>query len=321
MLSAAHEANGEVENGQLVCSICTQQFPIVRFIPRFVPSANYADTFGLQWNLFRKTQLDSHSGLALSRERFFCSSGWTPEELVGKTVLDVGCGAGRFAEVALATGAHVVALDYSSAVEACWQNLGPHPRLHVVQGDIYHLPFKNEIFDFVYCLGVLQHTPDVKQAFLALPQQLRHGGKLTVDVYPKMLLNLLWPKYWLRPITKGMSSEQLFKLVHVLVKVLLPVSILIGRIPHIGHKLRYAIPVANHEPDFPLSKAQVREWAILDTFDMLAPMYDQPQSTSSLLAWFEKANLEDVSVFRKGHLIGRGAKRMCAKSDRLTRKV
>jgi hypothetical protein len=54
-------------------------------------------------------------------------------------------------------------------------------------------------------------------------------------------------------------------------------SLFIGRIPRIGPKLRHAIPVANHEPDWPLSPARVREWAILDTFDMLAPAYDHPQ--------------------------------------------
>jgi SAM-dependent methyltransferase len=307
-LVEAHETSGEVESGQLVCGTCAQRYPIVRHIPRFVPSSNYADTFGLQWNLFRTTQLDSHSGLALSRERFFRSSAWTPEELAGKTILDVGCGAGRFAEVALSTGAHVVALDYSSAADACWQNLGPHPRLHVVQADIYHLPFKQERFDFVYCFGVLQTTPDVETAFLALPAQLRPGGKLVIDIYAKLFLNWFWPKYWLRLVTTRMRPERLLPLVRGMVGVLLPVSLRIGCLPLIGRKLRYALPVANYAPDFPLSPAQLKEWAILDTFDMLAPRYDQPQSAQTLLTWFHKAGLQDVKVFRMRQLVGRGGK-------------
>ena len=59
----------------------------------------------------------------------------------GSWVLDAGCGAGRFAEIALSSGANVVALDYSSAVNACYLNLKEHSNLHVVQGDIYALPF------------------------------------------------------------------------------------------------------------------------------------------------------------------------------------
>jgi SAM-dependent methyltransferase len=307
-LSGAHELHGEIERGDLVCKSCGKQYPIVEYVPRFVPSENYTSTFGFQWNEFRQTQLDSHTGLPLSRERFLFSTAWTPFDVADKSVLDAGCGAGRFAEVAISFGAHVTAIDYSSAVDACWKNLGPHPRLNVVQADMYHLPFKDDSFDYIYSFGVLQHTPNVKEAFLSLPRLLRPQGKLAVDVYPRLLLNILWPKYWLRPMTKRMSSRDLFRLVQIMVKVLLPISLVTGRIPLIGRKLRYCIPVANHEPDFPLSRVQVKEWAILNTYDMLAPAHDHPQSARSLRDWFDLAGFRRVEVFRKGHLIGRGVK-------------
>lgn len=307
-LLEAHEASGEVESGQLTCDGCAQTFPIIRFVPRFVPAENYATSFGLQWNRFRRTQLDSSSGLPISRERFFRQTGWSLDDLAGRMVLDVGCGAGRFAEIALACGANLVALDYSSAVDACWQNLGSHPNLNVVQGDIYHLPFKPAGFDFVYCFGVLQHTPDVKRAFMALPAQLREGGRMAVDVYPKLVGNLLWPKYWLRPLTKRLPPARLFDLVQWMVKLLLPLSVLLGHIPVIGHKLRYVIPVANYEGVYPLSKTQLSEWAVLDTFDMLASMYDQPQLARTLQAWLMEAGLADIEVLRTGHLVGRGVR-------------
>jgi SAM-dependent methyltransferase len=305
-LTAETERAGEVENGFLQCDSCRQQYPIIRHVPRFVPAENYADTFGFQWNKFRQTQLDSHSQLPLSRERFLASSGVRPEDLAGKTVLDVGCGAGRFAEVALQCGADLVALDYSSAVDACWLNLGPHPRLNVVQGDIYHLPFKSGSFDITYCLGVLQHTPDIKKAFMALPDQLKPGGRLVVDVYRKALWHYFWPKYWLRPLTKRLPQERLFGLVKLMVKYLLPISAAIAKIPYIGRKLRYLIPVCNYAPDWPLTPEQVKEWAILDTYDMLAPAYDQPQSAATLLSWFQEAGLTNVEVFRHGVVVGRG---------------
>ena len=37
-------------------------YHIVNSIPRFVPSDNYAEAFGLQWNTYKKTQLDSFTG-------------------------------------------------------------------------------------------------------------------------------------------------------------------------------------------------------------------------------------------------------------------
>ncbi len=93
--------------------------PIIGGIPRFVRQESYAESFGFQWNRFRQTQLDSHSGRDISRDRFLTATGWQPESLAGKTVLDAGCGAGRFAEIALSFGATVFAVDYSRAVEAC----------------------------------------------------------------------------------------------------------------------------------------------------------------------------------------------------------
>lgn len=308
-LSEANNQHGETESGTLTCRSCARTYPIVRFIPRFVPQENYADNFGFQWNRFRKTQLDSHTGVPISRERLFFSSDWTPQELAGKRVLDVGCGAGRFAEVTLTTGARLVALDYSSAVDACFANLGPNPNLDVVQGDIYKLPFKPGSFDYVYCLGVLQHTPDVERSFKSLPAQVKPGGKLAVDVYPWLRLNIFWSKYWFRPITKRMNQQKLLKWVERLVPILLPISDAVSKIPLIGRKLRYAVPVANHRVDYPdLSREQIHEWAVLNTFDMFGPAYDHPQSAPTLRRWFEEAGLRDVRVFRKGHLCGHGVR-------------
>jgi SAM-dependent methyltransferase len=279
----------------------------VRFVPRFAADHDAADSFSFQWNRFRRTQLDSHSGLPISRDRFAATTGWSDAALSGASVLDMGCGAGRFAEVALAAGSVVTAVDYSGAVDSCRDNLGPHPRLDVVQADVYRLPFEPHGFDFVYCLGVLSLTPDVAGAFRALVGQVREGGKIAVDVYPRLWLNALWPKYWLRRITRRMPRERLYRMVEWMVKWLLPVSLVLGRIPVVGRKLRYAIPVMNHEPDFPLTADQVREWALLDTYDMLAPTQDQPQSASTLETWFRDAGVRDVEILRKGFLIGRGS--------------
>jgi 2-polyprenyl-3-methyl-5-hydroxy-6-metoxy-1,4-benzoquinol methylase len=170
-----------IENGWLVSVDGQHRYSIRNGIPRFVPEVNYADNFGMQWNHFRQTQLDSHSGHPISANRFWLATGWRPEDMKDQWVLDAGCGAGRFAEVALNAGANVVALDYSSAVDACYANLKHHPNLHVVQGDIYALPFPKEFFPFVYSLGVLQHTPYVARAFAALPPMVAGGGKLCVE--------------------------------------------------------------------------------------------------------------------------------------------
>jgi SAM-dependent methyltransferase len=306
LLTIDREEGGKVREGELVTADGSHRYPIREFIPRFVPASNYADSFGMQWNRFRRTQLDSVSGVPISRDRFFRYSQWSREELAGKRVLDVGCGAGRFTEVALEAGARVVAVDYSTAVDACWSNLSGYDRLDVIQADLFRLPFEPGEFDYVYCFGVLQHTPDVERAFQALPRQLKPGGKIAVDVYPWLLRNLGWSKYWLRPITRRLPSETLFRLVERSTPGMLQVSRILARVPVVGHYLRYLVPVASYEQVYPLSQTQLREWAVLDTFDMLAPAHDHPQRRNALLKWLRDAGLEPFSVERMGFLVGRG---------------
>ena len=298
----------DIEAGWLISDDGQHRYSIVKGIPRFVPQSNYADNFGMQWNHFRQTQLDSFSGHPISTERFWQATGWQPEKLRTQWVLDAGCGAGRFAEVALLAGAKVVALDYSSSVDACYANLKHHPNLHVVQGDIYALPFAQEAFPFVYSLGVLQHTPDVAKAFAALPPMVRKGGSLCADFYWKRIRTMLHAKYLFRPLTKRMDQGKLFQLLQRWVPTLLGISQVLGRVPLIGRGLKRIVPVADYTGRFPLSDQQLKEWAQLDTFDMLAPTYDNPQSAATINRWFEQAGLAETEVGHWSHLVGRGIK-------------
>lgn len=284
------------------------RYPVRNGIPRFVYESNYADNFGMQWNNFPKTQLDSYSGHPISAERFWKATGWNPVEMKDKWVLDVGCGSGRFAEIALSTGAYVVALDYSNAVDSCWQNLKHYPRLYVIQGDIYSLPFFTESFDYVYSLGVLQHTPDVEKAFRELPPMVIKGGRLCVDFYWKRLRTMLHAKYLIRPITKNMDQYRLFKLLQRWVPNLLAISQTLGYIPFIGRIIKRIIPVADYTGRFPLSKKQLKEWALLDTFDMLSPIYDNPQTITAVQNLFKNAGFVEIEIGHWGHLVGRGVK-------------
>ena len=308
-LESGEIGESEIESGWLVSDDGQYRYPIRNGIPRFVAEGNYADNFGMQWNHFARTQLDSHSGHPISANRFWKATGWRPEDMKDQWLLDVGCGAGRFAEVALGAGAKVVALDYSIAVDACYANLKHYPNLYVVQGDIYALPFAPASFPYVYSLGVLQHTPDVAKAFAALPPIVaKAGGKLCVDYYEKSFKSALLPKYWLRPLTKRIPKAKLFGTLQRLVPVLLPFSFALGRIPFIGNLLKRLVPVANYEGILPLTETQLHEWALLDTFDWLAPEYDQPQTASMVRQWLDQSEMHRIEVLKAGHLVGRAVR-------------
>ena len=124
---------------------------------------NYTASFGLQWNTYRKTQLDSYTKTTLSRDRARRCLGeecWAELHRCRLSdVLEVGCGAGRFTEILLSTGAFVTSVDLSSAVEANQTNFPQDAHHRILQADVCHLPFAPAQYDVVFCLGVVQHTP------------------------------------------------------------------------------------------------------------------------------------------------------------------
>jgi len=149
----------EIVSGILSCNGCRRTYPIVRGIPRFVSTDNYASSFSFEWNRFRTTQLDSVNHRGESESRFQASLDFPLDRLRGMLVLDAGCGMGRFAEVALKYEAKVIGMDLSSAVEAASENLGTHLDAYFIQADLFAPPFREGTFDLVYSLGVLHHTP------------------------------------------------------------------------------------------------------------------------------------------------------------------
>jgi len=286
---------GSIEDGQLQCCDCKATFDVVRHVPRFVPTKNYAASFGFEWNRHAKTQYDSYTGTNVSEKRFFEETKW-PRDLSGQIILEVGCGSGRFTEQAASTGAMVVSLDYSSAVDANYSSNGHKGNVLVVQGDIYSMPFKNDFFDKLFCIGVLQHTPAPEGAFLCLPKYLKPGGSLVIDIYRhEWWRYLMTTKYWVRPITKRLLPETLYRWCERYVNLMWPLARWINKIPK-GRYINHSLLIADYRGVYSLSEEILKQWAILDTFDALSPAYDKPQPLSKVKEWFIKAGLENVEV-------------------------
>jgi SAM-dependent methyltransferase len=268
-------------------------FPIVNGVPRITSNQNYTDNFGLQWNKFDKIQLDrDEDGYSISRKRFFAETHWDTEDLNGKNILEVGSGAGRFSRVILEhTYANLYSIDYSDAVTANFRNnnLIAPDRFHLYQADIYEMPFPDATFDKVVCLGVLQHTPDFDASIKALVSKLKPGGEIVVDFYP---INGWWTKihakYIFRPLTKRMSRMKLLQLIEENINWMMRLEHRINRLG-LGFLSRF-LPVVNITGTIPkyLSRIEKREWAILDTFDMFAPEYDNPQRIGDVAAMFRR---------------------------------
>ena len=291
------------DGAALRCAGCGAAYLVTYGIPRFVAVKNYSSSFGLQWNRHRRTQLDSYVGKPISENRLFATTGW-PQKMPGARVLEAGSGAGRFTEILCRTGATVYSFDYSSAVDANAMNNGACPNLRLFQGDILAIPLPEASFDHVLCLGVLQHTPDPKRSFLSLARYVSTGGDIVIDVYRRSVAALLQWKYVLRPLTRRIQAEKLYRCIEAIVPPLVGPTRWLRRVA--GRAGARLSPIVEYS-HLGLTPAQNVEWAVLDTFDMYAPAYDRPQTAAEVRRWFAEAGLAEAEVFNGPNgIVGRG---------------
>jgi len=309
-LTDAKYDGSAIKTGTLVAKN-GESYPVIDFIPRFVSSNNYAQNFGFEWNLHNRTQHDDYSKCSASRDRFLKETQWG-QNLTGRLMLEAGCGSGRFTGIAADSGATLISFDYSDAVTACYASHGKRANVLIVQADIYNMPFRKNWFDYVFCLGVLQHTPNPKASFLNLASHLKPGGRLSTDCYIKDMLHCyLHTKYYVRPFVKRISSERLYAIVSHYIDLLWPFIKIIRRVPfRIGQGICVRLLVADYASAFPgMDDKILKQWAYLDSFDMLSPAYDLPQTVKTFRKWHDEAGLTQVDV-RKGYngIEGRGLK-------------
>lgn len=278
-------------------------------IVRFRDDDGYASSFALQWGRFQLEQYDSVNGTQLYGKRFARETGWPKQGLEGETILEAGCGAGAFSLHLLRTGANLVSFDYSSAVDVAASH-NRNERAVFCQADILSMPFKEGAFDRVFCHGVLQHTPDPKASFMALCRVLQPGGQLSIDVYKKDWRIRPWKskRLW-RWLTVRMDQGRLLRFLEWFIPRWLPIDTALKSVPFFGNYLGAVIPCWNYFRRPELSKEQQRAWAVMDTFDALAPRYDIPASLGEVRSWFREAGFKDVEVREGGNgVVGNGIK-------------
>ena len=284
------DCSGHLEEHRqaFLCDRCGNRYPMRNGVTHFVPSDDYASNFGFEWQKYSRTQLDC-AGSRISEDTFIRKTGFSPQELSGKLVLDVGCGTGRFAEVASRWGAKVVGVDLSRAAEVAARNLADRPNVWICRADLRRLPFSLESFDFIYSIGVLHHTPNCQQSFKMLIPFLKPKGAIAIWLYSA------YNKYYrmsdiYRRFTSRISPVRLHTICTI-VDSLYYLHVALRWIPWLGRRisgiLNYLIPIPLYAN---------REWRILDIFDWYSPQYQSKHTYEEVFRWFEECELGDVQV-------------------------
>jgi SAM-dependent methyltransferase len=238
-----------VIDGVLRCGGCAQDVFVVGGVPRFVPPTYYdfgafrdrhreslarcaphslesierqypkiksltQESFGFEWTTFdRFGWEDSRFNLAREEKVFRSKSLMEEEDLGGAIALDAGCGNGRYSYWASKLGAReVVGVDLGQGVDSAYRNTLALGNVHVLQGDLFNLPFDGPAFDRIFSIGVLMHTGNARQAFLALARLLKPGGQITAHVYHKGNAIYEFNDRWIRGLSVRIRPPVLHRL-------------------------------------------------------------------------------------------------------------
>jgi SAM-dependent methyltransferase len=107
----------------------------------------------------------------------------------GDTVLDYGCGAGRFLRALQEAGATAIGVEIAqAAVERARENV-PGADVRLLDGDA--IPLGHGAVDLVWCSETLEHIPDVAHALVEIRRVLKPDGRLLLTVpFHNRALNL-----------------------------------------------------------------------------------------------------------------------------------
>lgn len=242
-------------------------------------------SFGYEWTEFPEYENENfREWLAgLPPDSFFC----------GKVGLEVGCGAGRHTRTGAGLGAEMFAVDLSIAVDSAYKKNKDLSNVHIIQADLYALPFREGAFDFVYCLGVIQHLPDPPAGFSILTSYVRPGGTYFINVYAKGRVS--WPvlkamRFFITPLPNKITKALSLLLTMLDYTVIGPYKIMskIDFIRPLIDSIVWERTKAYARLDF---QANYADW-----FDRLAAPIDIRYGKEDVLKWYKDAGFKDILV-------------------------
>lgn len=135
----------------------------------------------------------------------------------GKIIMEIGAGSGRDGFQLVDLGATVIFLDYAESSLRLIEQLSQKLKkpVHLVRGDAFHLPFKENSIDVVYHQGLLEHFTDPSGIVRENYAVVKPGGVAIADVpqkyhfYTVVKHILIWMNKWFAGWETEFSIHQL----------------------------------------------------------------------------------------------------------------
>ena len=275
-----------------------------------LPDANIdhktVSSFGEEWNAFHGF---NERELEFTGDMYFDI---VTKEMLNEnsTVIDIGCGSGRWIKYLDGRYRKMVGLDPSKAIYAADKLLGKNDKVELVMASTDHIPFPEGSFDFAYSLGVLHHIPDTEKALADSVKMVRPGGHFLVYLYYKFDNRPLYFKafYWLSNLLRRGVSKLPIKLKKFVCDVLavvlyMPFVLLCRFLRFLGvpEKARFHIPLQAYERQ---SFYIIRN----DSLDRFGTPLEQRFTQKQVKEMMERTGLTDIIFSNRipfWHAVGR----------------
>jgi len=152
------------------------------------------------------------------------------------------------------------------------------------------LPFAPRSFDQIYSLGVLDHTPDPRAAFLSLARLVKPGGRIVVWLYPRERRLV----EWIMNAQRAVSTRLPLGWLDVLCRLSAPLGGLKRGLLSSRRWLIQRLGVALHLATIGVSMHPDPEVRVCDTLDWYAPRYLSRHTFDQVAEWFVEAGLTDL---------------------------
>lgn len=283
--------SNEIIEGVLCCAACEERWPIAGGIPRFVTKSlsgflkKNQDTFSFEWKMFRSGERNWGMDMETRKGLFLRGMDRSPEELRGKLICDAGSGSGALSiDLAESFGMEVVGIDLAFGVEKAYER-NTNPYVHFLQGSVLDLPFRDKVFDYLYCAGVLVHLPSTHAGFKAIVRVLKEGGRCfvwtylpdTLKYHPKGVRKLQFYG-WIR---KNVTSRLPIKVQYALYLSFMPLFVL--------RQSTGKILGTNKNPRTWREKMQ-------NLFDSFSVVHQNQHEPEEVLGWFADEGFANATV-------------------------
>jgi len=332
-----NEQHNELFEGTLQCQECQMTYPIINYIPRLVDQQNYSASWGKLWqetgeilrDSFTKTPFHYNVIHGKYSENGHWSSGTSPFgfewplDMTGENILEIGPGTGNCTEHLVKTGANVVCIDMSNAIDTLPEELLIQPNINIIQADMNTPVIEQEYFDRIWLFQVLQHTPSPVETLRVIRDFLKPGGELAFTSY--------YGQYnpWYYRFTKRIDDEIAWKLIAFLVPKLAPVKYCIQKanitlLSNVLTKAMHPIDPRNiyyttlegkanqyiHGKLWQQTQDQdlLMKYVIINTFDRITPEYTNSANHNTIEAWTLASGFSSVKTWGKGGVRAKATK-------------